>query len=83
MSADNGIYIHKFRNGWKVCHAQAIENITNEADKSGYNKKILYEYFKDSPIFKTQAKALKYAAKLYDEIMNSDCPIIEYGISFV
>ena len=83
MSADNGIYIHKFRNGWKVCHAQAIENIYFEADKSGYNRKYLYEYFKRSPLFKTKLKAVKHAWKLHEDIIKSDFPILEYGISEV
>ena len=77
MSADNGIYLHKFRGGWKVIHTQAIENIYWKADKSGYNKKILYEYFKDAPLFKKQYNAMKYALKLADEIDT------EYGISVV
>jgi hypothetical protein len=27
MSADNGIYIAKFKDGYRVTHAQAIENV--------------------------------------------------------
>ena len=82
MSADNGIYIHKFRKGWKVCHAQAIENVFL-GSSGGYNYKILKEYFKDSPLFKTEKKALVEATRIYKEIMNSNFPIIEYGISFI
>ena len=83
MSADNGIYIHHFSNSWKVCHAQAIGNIYWESGKKKYNYKILNEYFKDSPVFKTEEEALTYASKLYKKIMRSDFPIIEYGISYV
>ena len=78
MSADNGIYIHKFRNGWAVVHAQAIDNIYwNRGDKK-YNYRILYEYFKNAPRFKTQGKALKYAMDKYRKL-----EICEYGISEV
>ena len=83
MSADNGIYLHKFPEGWKVCHTQAIENIFWLAEEGKYNEKYLNEYFKDSPVFKTREEASIYAWKLYDEIMKSDFPIIEYGISEV
>jgi len=78
MSADNGIYIHKFRNGWAVTHAQAIENIYWERGNKKYNYHILNQYFKNAPRFKTQAKALKYAMKLARETC-----VLEYGISEV
>ncbi len=81
MSADNGIYIHKFRNGYKVIHAQAIENVywwkenNKWVEKDKINPKILYDYFKDSPIFKTEDEAYKYAFKLYKEH-----GYVEYGV---
>jgi len=78
MSADNGIYIHKFRNGWAVTHAQAIENIYWARGKRQYNYNILRDYFKNAPRFKTESEALEYAAK---ELRGLD--ICEYGISFV
>ena len=83
MSADNGIYIHKFSDGWRVVETQAIDNIYWEADGSGYNSRELWDYFKKSPLFQTKAEALTYASELYDEIMEDDFPILEYGISFV
>ncbi len=78
MSADNGIYIHKFTDGFRVVHSQAIENIYWEADESGYNGRELWQYFKDSPVYQTRAEALEAASKLYDDI-----DILEYGMSFV
>ncbi len=81
MSADNGIYIHKFRHGYKVVHAQCIENIYwwkengKMVKKDKQNPKILYDYFKGSPIFKTEGKALKYAFKLYKKY-----GYVEYGV---
>ncbi len=83
MSADNGIYIHKFKEGYKVCHAQAIENIYWNRGNKKYNYKVLRDYFKDSPIFKIEEEALVYGAKLYKEIMESDFPVLEYGINIV
>ncbi len=39
MSADNGIYIAKFPEGWRVIHAQAIENINYYPKGSAKRKK--------------------------------------------
>jgi len=75
MSADNGIYLHKFRKGWKVIHAQAIENIYWQKGEKKYNYNILYSYFKHSPWFKTKEEALEYAFKLHKEYEWT-----EYGI---
>ena len=78
MSADNGIYIHKFDDGWAVIHTQAIENIYWHKGDAPYNYKILNEYFEGAPRFKTQPEALSYAWKLAKEY-----PMLEYGISEV
>ena len=75
MSADNGIYFHKFRNGWKITHAQAIENIYWKRGKNKYNYHILKEYFEDSPLFKIKKEAINYAWELYKKIEYT-----EYGI---
>ncbi len=83
MSADNGIYIHEFRKGWKVCHAQAIENIFWEKGDKKYNYSILGDYFKGSDYYKTKEDALNRACELADEIDADDFGILEYGISFV
>ncbi len=78
MSADNGVYIHKFRNGYAVTHAQAIENIYWQRGDKKYNYRILCEYFKNAPRFKTETEALKYASRVLKKL-----DICEYGISFV
>lgn len=78
MSADNGIYIHKFKDGYKVTHAQAIDNIYWHRGRKKYNYRILNQYFKHSPKFKTIIEATVYAVKLSKEIEYT-----EYGISEV
>jgi hypothetical protein len=75
MSADNGVYIHKFRVGYKVVHAQAIENIYWHKGKKKYNYRILHQYFKHGAIFTNLVEAMEYAFKLHHEVGNS-----EYGI---
>ncbi len=82
MSADNGIYIHKFRNGWAVVHAQAIENIYNI--HGGYNQDMLKRYFKGAQRFPTEHDAFAEANRMYKEIMKDNfSPICEYGIRIV
>ena len=82
MSSDNGIYILVTKDGFRVVHTQAIDNIYYDADESGFNKYYLYHYFKDSDIYSSRDVAWKKAHKLYDEIMQDDfCPFVEYGIS--
>lgn len=87
MSADNGIYILKAKDGYRVVHAQAIENLWwwDEMQNDSYelNPKYVFDYFSRSPVFKTKRRAHAYADMLYNEIMDSDCPVIEYGIQFI
>ena len=71
MSADDGIYLRKFKDGWRVVHSQCVENAFE-------SPKAMREYFSGSPLFKTEGKAWKYARKLQkeaDEKMGT-----EYGI---
>ena len=78
MSADNGIYLHKFRKGWGVIHTQAIDNIYWNAGNKKYNYRILYDVFKRAKIFKLRGDALNYALDL-----NKEIGYTEYGISEV
>jgi len=78
MSADNGLYIHKFKDGYACVHAQAIDNIYFHKGKKKYNYRILNELFKGQKRFKTLADAVIHASKLLDEI-----EYVEYGIEVV
>jgi len=81
MSADNGIYILQTKDGYRVVHAQAIENIY---DGDGFNLQAVADYFGKSNVLVTEQEAWGEAKILYDEIMNDDyCPILEYGVQFI
>lgn len=82
MSADNGIYILQTLDGYRVVHAQAIENIY---DGGKFNLQAVADYFGVCPtIVKTEKEAWAQAKIIYDEIMNDDyCPILEYGVIFL
>lgn len=84
MSADNGIYIGKFGEEYRVIHAQAIENVEYEPDFHGFNAEWVARYYHSAPCFATKAEALALASQMEDEILSDDfCPILEYGISTI
>jgi hypothetical protein len=92
MSADNGIYIAHFPHGFRVIHAQAIENIDWARDHDGKTiknvglvslKETLRDYFMRSKVFKSISDVNKEAWLLEQEIMDSDFPVLEYGIGYI
>ena len=83
MSADNGVYIVKFPEGYRVVHAQAIDNIDYFPKGSKERKRVLKQYFGKSKVFENVEDAYKEATKLYDEIIGDAFGICEYGIQFI
>jgi hypothetical protein len=88
MSADNGIYIAKFPDGYRVSNGavQAIDNVDYFPEGSKERKEELKSYFGGSPLFETEDQAFNHANKLYDEFMSDeydDFHILEYGISYI
>lgn len=86
MSADNGIYISQWKNldgslEFRAAHTTAIENCEDSQD---YPKRLTDAYrvftFGNSDVYKTLEDAQKKAWEIYDWIMDSDFPVIEYGI---
>jgi hypothetical protein len=84
MSADNGIYVAKFPDGYRVAYAMAIDNIDYFPVGSRKRKKELYNYFGGSEVFNTKDAAFANAYMLYEAFMEDDdfC-ILEYGIQFI
>lgn len=82
MSSDNGIYIVKFPDGYRVTHAQAIENIDYYKVGSFKRKQMLLDYFGDSPLFADKDAAFLYAHALMDELDASGFSL-EYGICYL
>lgn len=98
MSADNGIYILQSKDGWRVVHAQCIDNlywweVPGEYFECGEPKRVrrdelspqaIADYFGKCVRLNSEYEAMEHAKVLYDEIMDDDfCPIIEYGISYI
>jgi hypothetical protein len=87
MSADNGIYIAHFPDGYRVTDVvSCIDNIWYDDPGTKERKMELRKYFGDSPVFETRNKASEYAWEIYDRWHKDEndsgmgCPI-EYGIS--
>jgi hypothetical protein len=52
-------------------------------ERSEINPKVLKDYFGESKVFKTREEVLDKAFRMEEEILQSECPIIEYGISWI
>ena len=81
MSADDGIYIGHFDDGFRVIHAQAIENIYEDAAT-------LRAYFGPALVWPTLDEAYAAAqhldAELMQDCVNEGFPfILEYGIQIL
>jgi len=89
MSADTGIYIAKFPDGYRVTEVvQNIENVDYYKPGTKKRKEELKAYFGDSEIYETEQLAFDKACKIYNEYTREKedsgmgCPI-EYGIGYI
>lgn len=88
MSADNGIYVTQWDDGYRVAHVQAIENIdfVNDSISEIENKRYQDEYrkiaFGKSEVFKTEEEAFAHVRILYSQFRKRGWPV-EYGIQFI
>src|SRR5690606_33491504 len=81
MSADNGIYITQWNDGYRVVHAAAIENIDFFKIGSDQWKATQVGYFGRSPVYKTKQEAIVEAHRREKDILSDEyCPILEYGV---
>ena len=75
MSADNGVYIAKFKDGYRVIEAGAIDNLDYYPSGSLKEKEIWFRYFSRSPVYNTKEDAILAAHKIAE-----GCDILEYGV---
>lgn len=80
MSADNGIYILKTKDQYRVIYAQAIENLYwNPLDESNFDKLIptrIVEYYGKSKYTHNKDIVRDIAFNMARKI-----PVLEYGVS--
>lgn len=74
MSADNGIYVCKFPEGYRVIYMHAVDNLTYGSieEQDEFRK----EVFKNVPLIEDEDEAWRIARK-----MAEDRYYLEYGIS--
>lgn len=78
MSSDNGIYIAQFPDGFRVIHAQAIDNLNYFEEGTEDWKNEFESYYGNAKVFKIEEEAVLFAhnlAKNYD--------VLEYGVSSI
>ena len=88
MSADNSIVILETKGPeFRVLHMQAMENIDWDEEAKEYTRnddvriKNAREYgFQNCRVFTDETQAFQEADRLCQEIMDSEMPILEYGI---
>lgn len=88
MSTDNGIYILKTKDQYRVVHLQNIENVYysiidknwsyNKETKNKYVPSRIVEMFNDSKYTKDENKAIELAHKWAGSL-----PICEYGVNTI
>ena len=76
MSADNGVYIAGFSDGFRVAEAAAISNISYPHYKHPRALSYQYRIFQTSPNYDTFEDAEEAAISIYDTASH----FIEYGI---
>jgi len=89
MSIDNGVYIIKYKNSYKVCEAQSIENLwwwnTDNKDTTKWEKRDemnpeqVEKYFGKTEPYNSKEEALNRAMELYKETLEM-FGMCEYGI---
>lgn len=94
MSADDGIYILKSKDGYRIVHAQCIDNLywwdKELEDNSPFkmerrdklNPKELISFFGDSLVFQTNEEVIDAAQVMYNKVIE-DVGFCEYGISYI
>lgn len=81
MSADNGIYILKTKDQYRVAHLQAIENVYWSAIDGSHDKCVptrVVEMWGECKFTRDASKALSMANK-----WASKLPICEYGVNVI
>ena len=84
MSADNGIYIAKFQDGYRVIEAQAIDNCLLD-DSYPIEIRDAYRalYFGDCVVFDNLGTARAHASDIELDMLLYNFPILEYGVSLL
>lgn len=82
MSADNGIYILKTKDQYRVAHLQAIDNVLWSYARNGRQSRLVptrvVEMWGGGRFTRSREKALAIAYKWADRL-----PVCEYGVKII
>lgn len=78
MSADNGIYVAHFPDGYRVAEIFAIDNLDFYKIGTPERKQWLRDCFERSQVFSDKPSAIMFAHALAER-----APILEYGVSYL
>ena len=79
MSADNGVFIAKFPDGYRVTYAMCIDNIDYYAEGTKERKRELKKYFGGCPVFQAKESAWLEAVRIYEDFDD----YMEYGMMYI
>ena len=82
MSADNGIYIAKFPDGYRVAYEAGIDNVDYFPVGSNKRKRHLRITFGKSKVFSTKELAYEEAKKMEKDFIK-DGHYLEYGVCYI
>lgn len=78
MSADNGVYISQWRDGYRVAHFTNVDAVEEYPATHPVGAALRWQRFKDSPVLVTRKEAYKVA-----EDIESSLSVCEYGIMWI
>jgi hypothetical protein len=78
MSADNGVYISQWQDGFRVATFTNVSDIEYAPIKTAYGQAVWWNRFKDSPVYKTSIEAYKAAVEIFNSLS-----VCEYGIEWL
>jgi len=84
MPADNGVYIAKFPDGFRVAYGAGTSNLVYFPAGTRERKKELKKFFGKSEVFKTRKEASRKAHKIEEKFMKEDdFGVLEDGVSYL
>ena len=82
MSADNGVYVAKFPDGYRICHGFAIDNLWHYPAGSKEKLDTIVAYFGESEVYEQKSDAMSVASEM-EENLWMDGIMVEYGVVYL
>jgi hypothetical protein len=84
MSADNGIYLAKFPDGYRVAYGAGTDNLDYFPKGTKERKEELRKFFGKSEVFETRKEASRKAHEMEEKFMKEDdFGVLEDGVCYL